>query len=101
MVYLVVINTKPGVTLQNVQNALAGLDWYRIAPNAWAVYAPALPWGPYLPPEMKQEDSATITERLSALVKPGGSVLVSKLDLSDHQGLMEQPFWTWINTKPK
>lgn len=84
MFYLVMAIVRTGVTIEDIQRAFASpvISWYRIAPNVWIVSS----WG----------DASTIYEQLESLIKPGGNLFVSKLDVSDRQGWMDKRFWTWM-----
>ena len=81
MFYIVMATVNPGITIDDVQRALAGMQWYRIAPNVWVVYS----W-------MRADD---LFNRLHYLTNPGGSLLISRLDWTDRQGFMPPAFWNW------
>ena len=81
--YVVVINARAGVTMGDVQARFASTAWYRIAPSAWIIQSGA--------------DAGTWVDHLSSLVKPGGTMFVSRLNTQDHQGWMDEKFWDWFN----
>jgi hypothetical protein len=84
--YVVMVNVNPGLTISDVQSALTPqLQWYRIANNVWVVYT--------------NLGKDWLHTRLSSLATPSGALFISRLDATEHQGLMPQPFWDWLNAR--
>lgn len=86
MLYLAVVNVRPGVSILDVQAALVGLDYYRVASNVWVVWSPSL-------------SVNAIAQRLHGCVNPGGTCFVSRLTAHQSQGWMTSEFWTWFNAR--
>lgn len=82
--YIIVAALNPGVTIVDVQTILGvyATSYYRIAPNVWVVVS-------FL-------DAATLSASLNHLTTPGGTLLVSRIDPSDKQGMMVPDFWMWM-----
>lgn len=85
MLHVLVVNTRSGVTIADVQGRLVSHAWYRVAPNVWIVQS--------------NFGSAGWVEHLLPLVKPSGTLFVSQLNISDHQGWMDEKFWSWLNQR--
>ncbi len=83
--YVVMIALNPGLTIQDVQNALAGIDYYRIANNVWVVHT--------------IYNSNGIYNRLTSLAHPSGQLFISRLDPREKQGWMVPEFWKWIEAR--
>ncbi len=83
MFYIIIATVLPGVTLIDVENILSTAQAYRIAANAWVINTaePAVIWH----------------NRLINLVHPSGRLFISRLDISDRFGWMDEAFWTWMN----
>ena len=85
MLYVFVINVRPGVSLTDVQKRFGKMPWYRIAPNVWIAKTNAEPreWA----------------DHLNVLVEPGGTLFISRLDTHAVQGWMDESFWAWFNLR--
>jgi hypothetical protein len=82
------ISPKEGVSRAQVEAKLnLGLDWYRYAPNLYVVHT-----------------SSSVDKwkaRLIDFIKPGGRLLILRLDASQRQGWMNKDFWEWLREKSK
>lgn len=85
--YIVVATLRPGVAAEDVQRVFTWpvASWYRIASNVWIVSL--------------IDDVAILAAMLSPLVIPNGKLFLTKVDLAEKHGLMEQNFWTWLETQ--
>lgn len=85
MFYVVMATVAPGITINDVQALLSGLSvsFYRLAPNVWILYT--------------YSSARAISDVLQPLCNPGGQLFVSRLDLQDRWGWMNQQVWNWIN----
>lgn len=84
MLYLV------AATFGRTNNAMAMQDmlddahsWYRFAPTSWVICS--------------NEQASVWVQRLSDLVKPGGTLFVTRLHPKDRQGWMSGEFWSWMS----
>lgn len=81
--YLVHIVLSKDITIESLKTQMdKALDWYRIGDETWIVYT--------------SKDAAAWHTRLTPLVKPDGSVFISRLDLEDRNGWMKKDFWRWL-----
>lgn len=83
--YVVMVNVNPGLTIIDVQNALITVPWHRIANNVWVIHTPL--------------GKDHLYNHLFHLAYPSGTLFISRLDISEHQGLLPKPFWDWLNTQ--
>ena len=82
--YVVMVNATPGLAVSDVQEALGtDHDWYRIANNVWVVRT--------------HLSVDSLHNRLEYCVRPSGTMFISQLNPRQHQGLMPQEFWDWLN----
>jgi hypothetical protein len=81
--YVVILSPRPGVSLVQVQETLGLADnWYRFADHSWVI--------------ITDEPAATWQKRLKRFVDPGGKLFICRLDVTDKQGWLPKPFWTWL-----
>lgn len=82
------VTAKDGVSREEVEGKLnLALDWYRYAPNSYVVHT-----------------SSSVDKwkaRLINFIKPGGRLLILKLDYSQRQGWMNKDFWEWLRERSK
>ncbi len=82
--YVVHVRRRAGVPVEDVHSILnAAKDWYQLSNATWLVVTSRSPdvW----------------TERLMSIVEPGGQSLVLCVEPGDHQGWMDDDFWSWFN----
>jgi hypothetical protein len=81
--YHIYISPRQGVTREQIESVLNNaVDWYRYDPKSWIVYTTS--------------DARKWYSRLQSFVEPGGHILICKLNVSDHWGLMPKGLWEWI-----
>lgn len=80
------LNVNPGLTISDVQAVLAGkMHWYRVANNVWVVQtARGKEW---------------IDNLLRNMADPSGRLLIVRLDIGEHKGLMPRAFWDWLENR--
>lgn len=86
----VYIVPKPDVSREDIEAKLnKALDWIRYGENAYIVYT--------------NSNAAKWKERLVDFVKPGGNLLIAKLDIGYPKGFpkgfMSSQVWDWIRRK--
>ena len=62
-------------------------SWYRFTENNWVLYTTS--------------DADKLYARLVPLVRPTGSLFISKLDMSEQQGWVSKKFWAWVEKHAK
>lgn len=81
--YVIYLKPDPEVSLETVKEAMnKTLDWYRINSTLWITYT--------------TRDAEGLYKRLKPCVKEKGRIFITKLDLNDRQGWMQNGFWEWI-----
>ncbi len=81
--YQVSLITKAGIDSKQVEKKFnMALDWFRFNPTFWIIYT--------------SKDAETWNRRLSVFVRPGGTLFICKLDVSDRKGLIPREFWEWL-----
>lgn len=84
MLYLVAATLNPGVHLDEVQGLLNhGHSWFRFSATSWVVCT--------------NEVALVWSNRLAPVVRPHGTVLICRLDVTDRFGWMTQEFWGWFD----
>jgi len=84
---VVMLNTRPGIGIPDVQAIFRGNAWYRAASNVWIVDS--------------DENPTNWQLRIARLVNPGGSALVARIGTEDIDGWMDQGFWNWWNARAR
>ena len=80
---MVYINRKEDATYEQIEEKMnLSVDWYRINSQLWILFTTS--------------DEEKWYSRLESFAKPGGHVLICKLDESKRQGWMKKDFWKWI-----
>lgn len=81
--YHIYIRPKTGVTQNQVKEKMnLALDWYKYSEYSWIIKT--------------SSDAAKWQTRLRPLVEPDGTLLIIKIDPSQHQGWIAKGFWDWL-----
>ena len=74
---------ESGVTEEDVEKVMnLALDWYRYSEYCWVVKTTS--------------DVSKWQTRLLPLIKPGGTLLILKVDPTKRQGWLAKSFWEWL-----
>lgn len=88
--YVVVVNVNPGLTVADVQSYMKGgttNSFYRIANNVWIVDVDEALGEEYL------------FGMLNHLVKPSGTLFISRINARERKGFMSTKFWEWLKKR--
>ena len=89
--YLVTISKtgRAGVSSrERIQETLdLAFDWYRYNDNTWVIFT--------------NKDAKAWYRLLEKFAKPGGQLLIARLDMNDKFGWMPKTFWKWIEDNLK
>lgn len=81
--YIVYINKNKLSSYDDVKSKInLSKSWYRINETIWILYTTS--------------NANKWYARLRHLAEGDGSLFISKLDMNDQQGWMNQNFWDWI-----
>ena len=80
--YHVTLTPRDGVSREEVEAVLNhAIDWYRYQTNCWVIYTTS--------------NHSEWLSRLEPLVKPGGTLLLCKIEYDTADGWLGTAFWDW------
>ena len=81
--YNVDASPKTGIKSEEIQEKLnLAVDWIFYDINHWIIYS--------------MSDVEKWMTRLKPLIEPDGQLFICEINLTNHNGWMDQSFWDWI-----
>jgi len=81
--YHITLLQRPGVSEAEIQKVMdRARDWFHYSRDCWIICT--------------KKDAKTWYERLAAFAKPGGVILICRIDPNDRKGFANKQLWTWL-----